>query len=374
MSLIMDALAKAQQLRLKESKGAPFFNEPNLKEEKRQKGKKYFWVFAIAGSGILLLLFFLGRSLLPLLTSHQRQDIVSGEKKGPPASMEEKNELQKPHKEDASPLQKEKTLPSMKPATEKKKEEPLITQVVNQEKIRQVKTYKNISVEKGLTLTPGSQKEASSAKQIEPEQAVEKDTPVKDVLMYFNMAVDFYRQREISKAINAYQKVIELDPAYVEAYNNLGIIYQDLGDFDKALKLYQTSIEINPRYEKAYNNLGIVLFLNERYEESKEAFQNALGINPNNIESYINLGILYKKQGQFEKAIEYYQKAFTINPLHGETHYNIGLLYEQLENFKLAIGHYQKFIQLSSRTHPDLVSKVQRHLDYLMATKEGKRK
>jgi hypothetical protein len=38
----------------------------------------------------------------------------------------------------------------------------------------------------------------------------------------------------------------------------------------------------------------------------------------------------------------------------------------------MAISHYQKFIQLSSRTHPDLVSKVQRRLDYLMTIKEGK--
>ncbi len=368
----MDALKKAQQFRLKESKGAPFFNEPNLKGGKRQKGKKYIWIFAIAGSGTLLLLFFLGSSLLPLLTSHQRRDIVSDEKKEPPVYMEAKNEIQKPQKEEASPLQKEKPLLSMKSTTEKKQEEPQITQMANQEKIRQVKTHKNIPVEKGLTPTPNSQKEASSARQIEPEGAVEKNTLLKDVLTNFNMGVDFYRQREISKAIHAYQKVIELDPTYVEAYNNLGIIYQDLGYFDKALEAYQTSIKINPRYEKAYNNIGIVLFLNGRYEESKEAFQKALDINPNNIESYINLGILYKKQGQLEKAIEYYQKALTINPLHGETHYNIGLLYEQLENLKMAISHYQKFIQLSSRAYPDLVSKVRRHLDYLMAIKGAK--
>jgi superkiller protein 3 len=355
----MDALKKAQQLRLKESKRDSFFNKSNLEGEKKQKGKKYFWIFAIAGSGAFLLMFYLGITLLSPLNTHQRQDIISVEKKEQPLYMEAKNELQKPQKEEAPPLQKEKSLSPMKPTTKEKKEEPLITQVFKQEKISPP--------------TPNPQKEEiTSAKQIESEQAVEKDTLIKDVLTYFNMGVNFYHQREISKAIRAYQKVIELDPTYVEAYNNLGIIYQDLGDFDKALEAYQTSIKIKPRYEKAYNNLGIVLFLNGRYEESKEAFQNALDINPNNIESYINLGILYKKQGQFEKAIECYHKALTIDPLHGETYYNIGLLYEQLENPKMAIIHYQKFIQLSSRTHPDLVSKVQRHLDYLLTIKGDK--
>jgi len=88
-------------------------------------------------------------------------------------------------------------------------------------------------------------------------------------------------------------------------------------------------------------------------------------INPNNIESHINLGILFKKQGQMDQAIGSYQKALSLNPLHGETHYNMGLLYEQLEKWDLAIHHYQTFIELSLRTHPDLVAKVQRHLSYL---------
>ena len=109
--------------------------------------------------------------------------------------------------------------------------------------------------------------------------------------------------------------------------------------------------------------------LEDRYEEALEVFQKALAINPNNIESHINLGILFKKKGQWENAIESYQKALAINPLHSETHYNMALLYEQLENWELAISHYQQFIQLSSRSHPELVLRVQRRLNALKSRK-----
>jgi hypothetical protein len=44
-----------------------------------------------------------------------------------------------------------------------------------------------------------------------------------------------------------------------------------------------------------------------------------------------------------------------------------------MENVELAIGHYQTFIQLSSRTHPELVSKVERHVNNLMETRRNKR-
>lgn len=366
MSLIMDALKKAQQLRLK-GQDVSSSTEPHSKIEQRRKVKKYSLILIIVLS-TLATSFFLGYKILPPLTSYKKERVVLVEKKETSGPLNTKNEILDLQKKEVLPPQKEeKPLPSMSPFPEGKKEEPVIKQRDEQKKMAGIKTPKKTAIEKELTApTPDSQKEALSfSKKNESEDTL---------LIYFNLGVDFYRQREISKAIQAYQKVIELDPTYVEAYNNLGIIYQDIGDFDKALGAYQKAIEINPQYEKAYNNLGILLFVNERYDESIIAFQNALAINPHSIESNINLGTLFKRKGQFEKAIEYYQKALNVNPLHGETHYNIGLLYEQLKNFNLAISHYQKFIRLSSKTYPDLVSKVQRQIEYLMTIQGEKAK
>jgi tetratricopeptide (TPR) repeat protein len=258
----------------------------------------------------------------------------------------------------------EKRSRETKPSFNEKRAESFTKHVPEKEK---AKPPKNIAAEKSLLpRPPAAQSEGAPPKSIGVEQVGGNDrTLASDVLNHFNSGVAFYDQKEFSKAIQAYQKVIELEPAYVEAYNNLGIIYQEIGNFDKALEVYHKAIDINRRYEKTFNNLGILYFLNERYEESIEAFQKALAINPYNIESHINLGILFKKQGQVDQAIGSYQKALSLNPLHGETHYNMGLLYEHLEKWDLAIHHYQTFIELSLRTHPDLVGKVQRHLSYL---------
>jgi tetratricopeptide (TPR) repeat protein len=365
MSLIMDALKKAQQLRMKESKKGPFLNRPDLKMGKMRKMRRYFWIFAITGLCSFLLFFFLWSSMLHFSPSKERREIVPVEKKETPINIVTKNEFEESQKGEIPSLQREKFLSSMKQFTEGKTKELAPEQEGGQKEMARVKTPEKRVIEKELVApTLDSQKELTL-----PSRANDLEH---DILTYFNLGVDLYRQREVAKAIQAYQKVIELDPTYVEAYNNLGIIYQDIGDFDKALEAYQKAIEVNPKYEKAYNNLGILHFLNNRYEESAGAFQKALEINPGNIESYINLGILFKKQGEFKKAIECFQKALSINPFNGETYYNIGMLYEQLEDYNLAIGNYQKFIRLSSKTHPDLASKVQRHVEYLMTTK-GKR-
>ena len=48
------------------------------------------------------------------------------------------------------------------------------------------------------------------------------------------------------KALEYYQKVIELNPKHTKAYNQMGISYHHLGKFEKALISYKKEIETNP--------------------------------------------------------------------------------------------------------------------------------
>jgi Flp pilus assembly protein TadD len=440
MSLIMDALKKAQQLRLKEPKGTPLPSSPLPANKKSLRGLGKQWI--VIGVGLFsLIIFFLifwrlfspPSTSIPIRTADRiekkppapiedkkpqvpskgtlspskdtispqliegSKDILSSSKDAPRVLKEtaslskeapsmSKDVLSPPKDKEPLPTGQagaeglpyvgatlsgrpssprgEKESPEPKPSIKEKREAPPIKQMVAEQKVK-----KTIP-----PLPPASLKEKAPVKSIEVKPESEKDRPLSsEVLTHFNLGVQLYNQREFLKAIQSYQKVIELDSTYVEAYNNLGIIYQEMGDVDRAFGAYQKSIEINPRYEKGYNNLGIILYLKGHNEEAVEAFQKALTINSNNIESHINLGVLFKKQGQLNKAIESYQKAIEINPLHKEIHYNIALLYEQLENVELAIRHYQQFIKLSSPSYSELVSRVQRHMEYLMKTK-GNRK
>jgi Flp pilus assembly protein TadD len=400
MSLIIDALKRAQQLRLNESEGSPILKNPYPKKRRKESFKKQ-WILIGAGLislGILLFVFLKPPSL-PSAT-RTNHAMVSVETKPSVPIIEETSS--EPPKEVASLPKNEEPLPTNQAMNRPDSGQSLNPassgtgsgQALNRAGSGQARAQGPSKVVAALSdrpsrpqaekkppqikpfpqpIPPATQKEETPSKSIGVERVGGKDcAPASDVLYHFNSGVTFYNHKDFSKAIQAYRKVIELDPTYVEAYNNLGIIYQMMGDIDRALGAYQKSTEINPRYEKGYNNLGILLLINSRYEEASEAFQKALAVNSNNIESHIHLGVLLKKKGQWQEAIESYQKALAIDPLHRETHYNIALLYEQLENVELAVGHYQQFIQLSSKSHPELVSRVQRHLIGLMKARGDK--
>jgi tetratricopeptide (TPR) repeat protein len=396
VSLIIDAIKKAQQLRLRELKGAPFLRGYVLKSSGIDSGRKIWSLLSIIGSGVLVtvLLLLWGDTLLsPFVSSQSRGSVIvqrgAGsertqvsssfrilssredstvriDKKLSPgvffidvkeASQLEQKKAKKKKKESDSPI-----------AAEERETPPVRLSEAVEEGERSSPTKSSAGTkgdEPFLTQPPRTVEDIPSKPMGLDRQTDKGQTSVSEATALFNQGVDFYRKRNNGKAIQAYEKVIQLDPTFIEAHNNLGVLYQEMGLYDKALEVFQKAIQINPRYEKIFNNLGTLLLLRERYEESKEAFRKALIINPNNIESHINLGILFKKQGQMDQAIGSYQKALSLNPLHGETHYNMGLLYEHLEKWDLAIHHYQTFIELSLRTHPDLVGKVQRHLSYL---------
>jgi Tfp pilus assembly protein PilF len=374
MSLIIDALKRAQQLRINGSEGSPILRYTHPDKKRRKSFPKRGILIGMGLTCLCFLLIVLLKPVsLPFAIPTHRADIVLEKK---PSALAAKKMSQEPPKEglnvsmDPPILPHEETLPSTPlSSTNKGKGESLSKWIPEEEKTKPPK--KMLTKKRLPSLPPVAQREETSPPLFGVEQeGKKKELPAPDILTYFNSGVSFYNQREFSKAIQDYQKVIELDPTYVEAYNNLGIIYQMVGDGKRAFDAYQKSTEINPRYEKGYNNLGILLLIKDRYEEALEAFQKALSVNSNNIESHINLGILFKKTGQWEKAIESYQRALAINPLHRETHYNMALLYEQMENLDLAIRHYQQFIQLSQKSHPELVSKVQRHLNTLIETKK----
>ena len=187
----------------------------------------------------------------------------------------------------------------------------------------------------------------------------------------FNAGVNFYQQRNLPQAMQAYKQALQYDPNFGEAYNNLALIYQEIGDLDQARETLRRATEINPNYEKAWNNLGIILLLQNRYGEAKEVFQKTLLLNPQQMESYLNLGVVYRKEGELKKAAECYQKALQINPWRGEVHYNLGIIWEELQDIPQAISHYRSFLHLAAKDYPGLAAEVTRHINRL--GKEQKR-
>ena len=63
-------------------------------------------------------------------------------------------------------------------------------------------------------------------------------------------------KREHDRAIEDFNKAIQLNPDHALAYANRGVAYYYKGDYDCAIEDFNKVIQLNPDYALAYNNRG----------------------------------------------------------------------------------------------------------------------
>src|SRR5437868_5144371 len=66
---------------------------------------------------------------------------------------------------------------------------------------------------------------------------------------------------------------------------------------------FNKSIQYEPSYENAYANRGIVYLMQGKMELAMQDLNKALQLNPKYIEALVNRGIAYAQTKQFDKAI-----------------------------------------------------------------------
>jgi tetratricopeptide (TPR) repeat protein len=117
------------------------------------------------------------------------------------------------------------------------------------------------------------------------------------------------------QAIEAYRRALAADPAFADAYCNLGAVYQERGQRDAA----------------------------------RDCYERALGFDPEHVEANLNLAGLLEEEGREALALRRYKAALRADPLRAEAHLGAALLYEKLGAPRRAREHWRRYLQLAPR-------------------------
>lgn len=196
-----------------------------------------------------------------------------------------------------------------------------------------------------------------------------------------SVGVQALRQRDLFRADQTFQKVLQHAPdephaifflgevrrltrdypsalAYMEkalaTHSNpsevrmaMGKIYSEQAEYVKAAKAYEEAIKLNPKDISLFGLLGAALQSSKNWAGAEAAYRRALQLDAKHFPSLYYLAICLREQYRPADALSVLEKALQVAPRAIEPHYAAANVHYDLGNFEMADKHYRIALQLN---------------------------
>ncbi len=119
----------------------------------------------------------------------------------------------------------------------------------------------------------------------------------------------------VPQAIQAYMRLLEIDPQHAPAQINLGTLYYNQQNFVAAEECYRRAVEADPQYALAYFDLGNVLDETGRLEDAIRAYEHALALSPKYADAHYNVALAYERMKLPRKALSHWKIYVKLDPV-----------------------------------------------------------
>ena len=178
-------------------------------------------------------------------------------------------------------------------------------------------------------------------------------------LAYAGIA-DAYNQRKakfwypaevLDTSIQLSEKALVLDPRLAEAYKSLGQAYDLSHRYSRALEYYEKSMEINPNYWPAVSGFSQVNFNLGNLDIALVSAEKAVTLAPNIMLGSVHIAWIYQRLGCDSLALQWFYRAMDIEPDHPIIYTLLSEQYLYMGNIGKAREYYLKVLE----KHPDWV-------------------
>lgn len=86
------------------------------------------------------------------------------------------------------------------------------------------------------------------------------------------------------------------------------------GRLQEAKRLYEETLDLDPDYVDALNNLGVIHIHDKRYAAARNSFEKAMELEQDYVDPYYNLACLHAIKGEVTQGLAYLKKAVSLDP------------------------------------------------------------
>jgi TolB-like protein/predicted Zn-dependent protease len=179
---------------------------------------------------------------------------------------------------------------------------------------------------------------------------VRKTTDNLEAYDYYLRGTDYFvraTKEANTQARQMFEKAIELDPQYAEAYAALGWTHwmewvlqwsQDPQSLERAFELAQKALALDDSLPLAHMVLGYVYLWKQQPDQAIAEAERAIALDPNDAENYRGLANVLSYVGRSEEAIKLLEKAIRLSP-----RYSAGYLMELGRAYRF-MGRYDEAV------------------------------
>ena len=163
----------------------------------------------------------------------------------------------------------------------------------------------------------------------------------------YSQGLGILSRDDFARALPYFEKAVEIDSNYAEAWYQAGFCYGMLGKHVDALKASRRAAQIRPDWAETYLNIGASSFALGQFKEAVDAYRQVVKLDESNAEAQYALGLSLGKLNRTDEEILAYKRALAIKPNLPNAIEQLGLayfkqkryaeaatLFEQLKNYK----------------------------------------
>ena len=176
-----------------------------------------------------------------------------------------------------------------------------------------------------------------------------------NALDYYLLGRHQWHQRtadSLTRAIDLFERAVEVDPQMAIAYSGLADAYLLLADYgdmpvDDAKTLASPAIDkalaLEADLAEAHASRGMLYLSQGEPEKAERSLRNAIRLNPGYNMAHMWLGSAVAMQGRVKEAHKFYLKAYRLDPLHPVINQNVAMSFATIGDYNASQQILDKF-------------------------------
>ncbi len=116
------------------------------------------------------------------------------------------------------------------------------------------------------------------------------------------------------RALVFFERAVDIDANYAEAWYQAGFCYGMLGRHAEALKASRQASKLRPDWIETFINIGASSFALGQFKDALEAYKQAAKLDSDNADVIFALGLTYNKLNRTDEEILSYKRALAVKP------------------------------------------------------------